>query len=434
MTNIRTIHLSLLAFSIVSLGLSSLQAAEDKPAPTKPRFNYDESKVRPYTLPDPLLMRDGRKVTTAKMWHDERRGEVLELFRAHVYGRRPPAPEGIRFRVVETPANAIDGKATRKRIRVELPGQTGEARALTVHLLVPSQATEPVPAFIGVHLFDTTAAKPTPGVPLRADVDEALPGERLTEVILARGYALATLNMEDFCPDDPARFRDGALGRLYPGRSGPPGPEEAGALAVWAWGLSRALDYFETDPDIDARRVAVIGHSRGGKAALWAGAEDPRFALVISNCSGCGGAALSRRNYGETIASITRVFPYWFCGNFSQYADHEDRLPVDQHELIALIAPRPVYIASAREDRWADPHGEYLSAVAADPVYRLLGTPGLGNAPPSMPPAGKPIGRTIGYHIRPGKHDITDYDWLRYLDFADRHLRPAGEEVPRATD
>ncbi len=426
----RTIQISLLAVSTVCLWQSSLQAEQNKPAPVKRRFNYDESKVRPYTLPDPLVMQDGRRVTTAKMWRDERRGELLGLFETHVYGRRPPTPDGIRFRVVETLPAAMNGKATRKRIRVELAGQTGEDRALTVHLLVPNQATKPVPAFIGVHLFDTNTAKPMPGTPLRQDVGEDLPAERLTEEILARGYAIATLNMEDFCPDDLARFRDGALAHLYPGRSGPPGAEEAGALATWAWGLSRALDYLQTDRDIDARRVAVIGHSRGGKAALWAGAQDQRFAMVISNNSGCGGAALSRRNYGETIGSITSIFPHWYCGNFSKYANHEDRLPVDQHELVALIAPRLVYIASAERDRWADPRGEYLSAVGADPVYRLLDAAGLGRSPLPMPPIGKPIGRAIGYHIRPGKHDLTDYDWMRYLHFADRHL-PAGKNKPR---
>ena len=383
-------------------------------------INYDEDKVPAYVLPDPLTMTYGSRVTTAAEWRERRRPELLKLFETQMYGARLPRPMTIRFEMTETVSTAIGGKGTRKRIRVDFFGKGAAGPGMTITLYVPNRSAKPVPAFVGMHLFDSSTEEPLPGRPLEAAGIEKLPGTRLMETILDRGYAIATLDANDFCADDKERFREGLLAQLFPDRTGPPGPEEPGAIATWAWGLSRALDYFEHDQEIDAHRVAVIGHSRMGKTALWAGAEDERFAMVISNNSGCGGAALSRRLFGETVGRINRVFPHWFCGNFKQYDDREAELPIDQHELIALIAPRPVYVASAEEDRWADPRGEFLSAASADGVYHLLGRTGL--EAQEMPLLGQSVGNSIGYHVRPGKHALTDYDWLRYLDFADRHF------------
>jgi hypothetical protein len=396
---------------------------------------YDEAKVPAYALPDPLRFLDGRPVAAAGEW-PARRAEVLGLFERDVYGRSPAPPAAMRFVVVESSAQALGGLATRRQVRVLLDG-TESGPSFEVLLYVPNAAPRSVPAFLGLNFDGNHAVHPDPAVRLSTAWMSEGPGvvsHRATDAargtdaaawpverILDRGYALATVYYGDIEPDHAEGWKDGVRARIGPGATGRFAPDDWGAIGAWAWGLSRALDTLRADPDVDGRRVAVIGHSRLGKTALWAGAQDQRFALVVSNDSGEGGAALARRKFGERTENITGVFPHWFCSRYREYAGREEALPVDQHELLALVAPRPLYVASATEDLWADPRGEFLAAKGAEPAYRLLGREGLGVE--DLPVPDRPVGRTIGYHLRRGKHALTAYDWEQYLDFADRHLR-----------
>ena len=352
------------------------------------------------------------------------------MFANQVYGNAPPRPEKLLSEVFEQ-ATVFDGKAERRQIRIHFgPNKTAPHMDMLVY--TPKSTPRPA-AFLALNFRGNHSVDADPAIRLSESWMRSGPGvrnNRATEDsrgaaasrwpirrIVERGYAVATIYYGDIDPDFDDGFRNG-VHALSP----PKDDDDWGSIAAWAWGLSCALDYFEQNPIVDPKRVAVMGHSRLGKTSLWAGAHDPRFALVISNNSGCGGAALSRRAIGETVQRINTSFPHWFCDNFNRYNNNEMACPVDQHLLIAAIAPRPVYIASAEQDRWADPRGEFLSGRYADVVYRLLGTDGL--PAQRMPAVNQPTVGQIGYHIRSGKHDVTSYDWDQYLSFADRHLTP----------
>lgn len=396
--------------------------------------NYDESKVPAYSLPDPLVCDDGTKVSTPALWKSKRRNEILELFTREMYGRSPGKPGAMRFEVRSVDKHALNGMATRKEVRALFAG-TKDGPKMDILMYLPNNVKQ-CPLFVGMNFYGNHTIINDPAITLSdawmtANQNMGIVDHRATEAsrgvgrsrwpvekIIARGYGLATIYYGDLDPDFDDGFRNGIQPMFYRKGQTYPAKDEWGSIAAWSWGLSRALDYFETDRDIDAKHVAVMGHSRLGKAALWAGAQDERFALVISNDSGCGGAALSKRIFGETVGTINKSFPHWFCDNFNRYSDNEDALPMDQHMLLALVAPRPLYVASAQEDLWADPYGEFLSASLATPVYKLLGKEGLPTG--KMPGIHQPVMGTIGYHIRAGKHDVTEYDWEQYMNFADK--------------
>jgi hypothetical protein len=398
----------------------------------------EESQVPAYRLPDPLIAQDGTPVRTPAQWRDVRRPELLHLFAERVYGRTPRLEQPMASTITEARASALGGRATRRQVTLAF-GDRPNGPKMHLLMYLPAEPRGRVPVFVGLNFQGNHAVAPDPGIHLStAWVANSSPGvvnHRATEksrgaaasrwpieAILTRGFGLVTAYYGDLDPDFDDGFSNGVHPLFYrPGQTRP-APDEWGAIGAWAWGLSRALDYLETDSDVDARHAAVIGHSRLGKAALWAAAQDERFALVVSNDSGCGGAALSKRIFGETVGAINRQFPHWFAANFREYNENESALPVDQHELLALIAPRPLYVASAAEDLWADPRGEFLAAVHADPVYRLLRTQGLGVA--EMPAVDRSVGHRVRYHVRTGKHDLTAWDWEQYLAFAESQFRP----------
>ncbi|TWU23691.1 alpha/beta hydrolase family protein [Bythopirellula polymerisocia] len=368
-----------------------------------------------FDLPELLVAESGEVIDTVQEWQSQRRPEVIELFRENVYGCNPiDKPHNLKFEVKEINPEAMSGKATLKLVDISYGGPGGNG---CIHLAVflPNDRPSPAPGFLLIcnrpreENIDPTRVTKSPFWP--------------TEEIVDRGYVAATFHIEDVDPDEHDQFKNGVHGIFDPLDS-PRGPDAWGSIAAWAWGASRCMDYFEADNDIDHTKMAVVGHSRGGKTALWCGATDERFALVISNESGCTGAALARRKSGEDIQAINNRFPHWFCENYKKYDGKEDELPIDQHMLLALMAPRLVYVSSATEDKWADPLGEFLSCVYAEPVFDLYGVKGLGTS--TMPAANSPLHEgQIGYHLRRGSHDLTRYDWNCFMDFADKHWETA---------
>ena len=391
------------------------------------------------SLPPLLKNMNGDIVDTPDKWFNNRRPYLLSQFENQMYGSTPDNTD-VRWEFIKSSEyrNALEGKAIKKEIVIRVM-RGAQFRDLWLLIYLPTGQSGPIPVFLGLNFNGNHTILNDPSITITPNwIDENNRLKRFAPGnieqsrgnaasrwpvgdILSRGYGVATIFCGDMDPDYDDGFQNGIHPLFFADGQGVPDKNDWGSIGAWAWGLSRAIDYFENDPEIDATRVAVFGHSRLGKTALWAGATDQRIALTISNNSGCGGAALSIRRQGETVEKINSGFPHWFCDNFLQYNEREDQLPVDQHMLIALIAPRPVYIASAEQDLWADPIGEYLSAYYAQPAYELVGkSTGL---EPELPVINDPKkDGIIGYHIRTGGHDVTNYDWEQFLDFADKHL------------
>ncbi|MDB6039377.1 MAG: acetylxylan esterase [Verrucomicrobiales bacterium] len=396
----------------------------------------DEVKVPPYVLPDPLTFQDGSKVRNSADWQDKRRPELLRLFENEIYGKTLVGrPQAMRFVVREEIKDARGGAATRLRVGILFEGrETGRQMELLVYL--PNNSRGRIPIFLGLNFDGNYTTTVEPDLPVPRHWANGLFVNRLKNntpseggrgihqhmwpfaYAMEHGYGIATIGYGEIEPDAHGHWKDGPRGL------GPePGAGDWGTIGSWAWGLSRALDYLESNPRVDARNVIVIGFSRLGKAALWAAAQDERFAAVVSNESGAGGIALSKRLFGERVDHLTHSLGHWFAPNFSKYSDNEEALPIDQHELAALIAPRPLLIMSGTTDLNSDPKGEFLGGLGASPVYKLLGTDGCSAS--DWPGPSALVDGTIGYFLRPGGHDVTLEDWQAMIAFADKHLAKA---------
>jgi hypothetical protein len=399
--------------------------------------NYSEERVRPYALPDPLVMVSGERVANADQWFKARRPEILKLYRDEIYGRVPAGAPKVTWEVTGTDTGARGGTAVVKRVAGRMGIRPdGPQMNLTVYL--PAKAREPVPVLLSITFgFGPDARRQAaakteqrpPAVPGKAESAKSAAasggvpsGFDSVAEVLDRGWGYASLPYGEIQPDRADRWKEGVIGLTLKEGQERPAPDEWGTISAWAWGISRAIDYLESDPSIDAKRIAITGVSRLGKTVLWAGAQDERVAAVFSVVSGEMGAALIRRDWGETLDDMAQNFPWQFAGNLQKWTGRWEELPVDQHMLIALCAPRPVYVNGGLTDQWSDPKGEFLALVAAGPVYRLLGGKGLGVA--ELPPLDAPAtAGDLAFHYHSGGHMAVPADWRAFLDFAERHFR-----------
>lgn len=421
--------------TILSLLLAVSTFAAEFPAP--------ENLSAVPTLPDPLVMRDGSRVTTKEQWLTQRAPELRALFAHYMYGARPPQ-RPVTGKILREDKSALGGKATLREVLVDC----GLGSPVHLLIVIPNTRAKSAPCFLGMNFHGNYQLLDDPKIQMpqgwvgakfpgaepnrAADAGRALEKDKWAlEQSVDRGYAVATFFSGDVVPDDKA-LAEAALKQFRTSGDGR-GASDTATIMAWSWGFSRMLDYLLTVPEIDGKRVAVVGHSRNGKTALVAAAFDERIALAIPSQAGCGGSAPDRvaaelsapqangRPTVETLAVINKSFPHWFSGTFKEFNDAPARLPFDQHALIALCAPRPVLLSNATEDKWANPPGQFEMLRGADPVYRLVAGDGLGAD--KMPAVGVLLNSRLGFYIREGKHSMTTPDWKAWLDFADKWLK-----------
>jgi hypothetical protein len=389
--------------------------------------NYSDERISSYTLPDPLVMACGERVTTAEKWYQERRGEILKFYRNEIYGLVPDNAPQVVWRVTEADTGAREGTATMKRV-VGTIGDRPDGPRMTLTVYLPAKATRPVPLLLNLTFaFGAGRRGGQPpaskqGPPARGPAG----GFDLVGEVLSRGWGYASLGYTDIQPDRADRWSEGVIGLTLREGQTRPAAHEWGTISAWAWGISRAIDYFETDEAVNAKQVAITGTSRLGKTVLWAGAQDERVAAVFAAVPGEMGASLIRRDWGETLDDMAQNFPWQFAGNLQKWVGKWNDLPVDQHMLIALCAPRPVYVNGGLTDQWSDPKGEFLSLVAAGPVYRIVGAKDLGVT--ELPALDQPVtSGDLAFHYHSGGHAAVPADWKAFLDFAQRHFQAAAQ-------
>lgn len=394
--------------------------------------NYDEALVGSYTLPDPLTLQNGNKVTDADSWLTKRRPEIIRFYEENQFGKAPLAPTDLSFNVFDKGTLVFNGTAIRKQVTIYFTKDTS-VHKMELLIYLPAKATKPSPVLLNLSFSTNSNVVDDDGIKpgkmwspdgKRIPAPKSNFGKLNIEQFITEGIGIATLCYSDIEPDFKKGINFGIRNLYLKKGVTQPEPNEWGAIASWAWGLSRAMDYLETDKNIDPKRIAVTGASRLGKAVLWAGANDTRFAMVIASISGEGGAALSRRNYGETIKHITDTsrYHYQFAANYHNFSDRVNELPVDGHMLISLIAPRPLLLQTGNSDLWSDPKGEFLAAVAAEPVYNLFGLKGPGTT--TMPAAGdQSLSKNqLGYYMHEGGHSVLPEDWKIFIEYMKKYL------------